>query len=53
MLFNFSLGDSGELALGEWVEGNEVARRLAAFGRDAPFGDVYARSVTSHERTRR
>jgi FkbM family methyltransferase len=52
-LFNFSLGDSGQLALREWVDGNEVARRLAAFDRDAAFGDVYARSVTSHARTLR
>jgi FkbM family methyltransferase len=42
--FNYSIGDSGELALPEWVPGEELVRVLAAIGPDGPFGDVYARS---------
>jgi FkbM family methyltransferase len=44
-LFNFSLGDSGELALREWVDGDEIIRRLGEVVPDGAFGDVYARAV--------
>jgi FkbM family methyltransferase len=42
VLFNFSFGDSGELALREWVEGAEIVQRLAELDPDGAFGDVYA-----------
>jgi FkbM family methyltransferase len=45
VVFNFSSGDSGRLELAEWVGPEEIGSRLAAFGRTAGFGDVYARAV--------
>jgi FkbM family methyltransferase len=47
-LFNFSFGDSGELALQEWVDGDEIIRCLGQVIPDGAFGDVYARAAAIH-----
>jgi FkbM family methyltransferase len=52
MLFNYSLGDSGELALREWVGQKEIARIFAGVDAGSAFGDVYARSTPRGQKPR-
>ncbi len=41
--YNWSIGESHELAASAWMEPDEMLRRLAALPRDAASGDVYAK----------
>jgi Methyltransferase FkbM domain len=42
--FNYSLGDSLELAEGRWLSRSDVLARLCTYGARS-FGDVYARTI--------
>jgi len=41
--FNWSVGESYELASPEWLDGDGIVTALAALGTRARSGDVYAR----------
>ena len=44
--FNWSVGESYELASPEWLDGDGIVAALAALGTNARSGDVYARLRT-------
>ncbi len=44
-VFNYSIGDTGALALEEWTDEAAMAKQLTHLGDSSTFGDIYARTV--------